>query len=168
MKQKPEVVETIAWINNFVLKHNLCPFARKPINENKVRFEYLKTSEESTLENKFLEEVRLLISKPSISNSMLVCPELDSNFLAYMDLIYKLEDILVEEELEADFQVASFHPAYQFAGTTPEDVENLTNRAPHAIIHILRGDEMEEAIEQHGQTDQIPLQNIEKMKKLFS
>ncbi len=168
MKQKPEVVETIAWINNFVLKHNLCPFARKPINENKVRFEYLKTSEESTLENKFLEEVRLLISKPSISNSMLVCPELDSNFLAYMDLIYKLEDILVEEELEADFQVASFHPAYQFAGTSPEAVENLTNRSPHAIIHILRGDEMEEAIEQHGQTDQIPLQNIEKMKKLFS
>ena len=35
-------------------------------------------------------------------------------------------------------QIASFHPAYQFADTTVHDVSNHTNRSPYPMLHILR------------------------------
>ena len=167
MAQEVEIKETIAWIKEFVIKHNLCPFANKPVSEKKVKYELVNESIGNELKNKFLEEVRYLISDPNISNSFLVCPKLNGDFLSYIHFIYELEECLVQEELEDAYQVASFHPLYQFAGTLPGDVTNRTNRSPHALIHILRGAEMEQAIKQHGNTDQIPFQNIEKMKKLF-
>ena len=168
MDQAQEIIETANWINDFVLKHNLCPFAHKPVNENTVK--YVLTNEEigPDLVEKFLLELDQLKAKPSVSTCFLVCPKLNKDFLTYINFIYELEDVLIEKEFEEDFQLASFHPDYQFAGTLAEDVTNMTNRSPHALIHILRADEMEEAIEQYGDTDQIPINNMEKMKKLFA
>ena len=161
--QEVEIEETIAWIKEFVIKNNLCPFAHKPVSENKVKYVLVHEKIGNELKNIFLEQVK----NPTISNSFLVCPNLNADFLSYIQLIYDLEECLIEKGLEESYQVASFHPLYQFAGTAPEDVTNKTNRSPHALIHILRGSEMEQAIKQHGNTDQIPFQNIEKMKKLF-
>jgi len=167
LKDSKEIKETVAWINDFVIKHNLCPFAHKPVSENKVRYVLVEEKIGTNLERFFLEEVNHLISNPSVSNSFLVCPKLNDDFMAYINMIYQLEDLLSDKELNEGFQIASFHPSYQFAGTTIDDVSNRTNRSPHALIHILRGDEMEAAIKQHGKTDQIPIQNIAKMNKLF-
>ena len=40
--------------------------------------------------------------------------------------------------LTGTFQIASFHPAYQFAGTAADAVENYTNRSPYPMLHLLR------------------------------
>lgn len=168
MKEKQEIKETKAWIKDFVLKHNLCPFAHKPVNENKVKYIFSEAPIGKALEEIFFSEIQFLTENPDVSNSFLVCPKLNHDFLSYIHFIYKLEDLLVQKFLENQFQLASFHPAYQFGGTTFEDVSNKTNRSPHALIHILRGDEMEQAIKNHGNTEEIPIHNIEKMEKLFS
>ena len=64
------------------------------------------------------------------------------------------------------FQIASFHPDYQFAGTEADDAENYTNRSPYPLLHILRESSLEKAIAAHGDTEQIPEDNIQLMNKL--
>jgi hypothetical protein len=64
------------------------------------------------------------------------------------------------------YQVASFHPRYQFAGTAVADVENYTNRSPYPLLHLLREQSLERSIASYPDTEQIPLRNIELMKRL--
>jgi hypothetical protein len=73
------------------------------------------------------------------------------------------------------YQLASFHPDYCFAGTEPEDDENLTNRSPYPIIHIIREASLTKAIEYFEGVEEIPKRNkacvealsIEQKKLLF-
>ena len=65
-----------------------------------------------------------------------------------------------------DFQIASFHPDYQFAGTQLGDVENFTNRAPYPILHLLREESLTEALASVHDPDQIYLRNIKTMEEL--
>ena len=55
--------------------------------------------------------------------------------------------MLDELDLVGDLQVASFHPDYQFSGTAPDDVTNCSNRAPYPMLHLLREDSVERAVE---------------------
>ncbi|RLD19069.1 MAG: DUF1415 domain-containing protein, partial [Bacteroidetes bacterium] len=74
---------------------------------------------------------------------------------------------LLEMQNKADkFQLASFHPAYQFEGTTQNDPTNYTNRAPVPLIHIIRVEEMARAIASHPDIESIPIANQVKMREL--
>ena len=50
-------------------------------------------------------------------------------------------------DLEGVLQIADFHPGYQFAGTAPDDVDNLTNQSPYPMLHVLREDSVSRAVE---------------------
>ena len=63
-------------------------------------------------------------------------------------------------------QVASFHPDYQFAGTEPDDAENLTNRAPYPILHLLREDSVDRAVAAYAEPDAIIERNVATMREL--
>lgn len=67
---------------------------------------------------------------------------------------------------EGDLQVASFHPQYQFADTELDDAGNLTNRSPWPLLHIIREESLEKAIEHYPDVDAIPERNIARMKAL--
>ena len=69
-------------------------------------------------------------------------------------------------ELDGVYQLASFHPDYQFAGTEPEDAQNYTNRAPHPVLHLLRESSLEAAIASYPDAEQIPDRNIERLESL--
>jgi hypothetical protein len=73
---------------------------------------------------------------------------------------------LIEMGLEGVYQIASFHPNYQFGGTDPEDVENYTNRSPYPMLHLLREDSLEKVIANYPDTDQIPTRNIKLMNSM--
>ena len=68
--------------------------------------------------------------------------------------------------LQGVLQVASFHPHYQFAGTEPDDAENLTNRAPFPILHLLREDSVDRAVAAYPEPDAIIERNIETVRGL--
>ena len=72
------------------------------------------------------------------------------------------------EELDFDgiLQLASFHPDYQFEGTTIDDVSNWTNRAPLPILHLLKEDSVTRAVDSFPDPDSIPARNIEKLQQL--
>jgi hypothetical protein len=69
-------------------------------------------------------------------------------------------------DIEGVFQVASFHPDYQFAGTQPDDVENYTNKSPYPMLHLIREESLEKAIENYPDSDLIPDNNIELLNSL--
>jgi hypothetical protein len=48
----------------------------------------------------------------------------------------------------------------------PGDAENLTNRAPYPLLHLLREDSVEAAVDSHPDPDGIPEENIRKMREL--
>jgi hypothetical protein len=62
--------------------------------------------------------------------------------------------------------VASFHPGYQFAGTAPDDVENLSNRSPHPTLHLLREASIDEAVAAFPEAASIYERNIETLRRL--
>ena len=74
--------------------------------------------------------------------------------------------LLLQTELEGVYQVASFHPDYQFAGTAADDAENFTNRSPYPLLHILREASLALSIADYPDVEQIPVQNIAQMKNL--
>ena len=58
------------------------------------------------------------------------------------------------------YQIASFHPQYQFAETMPDDVSNYTNRSPYPMLHLIREASLEKAVANYADADQIPTRNI--------
>jgi len=57
--------------------------------------------------------------------------------------------VIEQMNMQGDYQIASFHPNYQFAGTKSDDAENYTNRSPYPLLHILREASLEKAIDMH-------------------
>jgi hypothetical protein len=64
------------------------------------------------------------------------------------------------------YQLASFHPNYCFAGADPEDDENLTNRSPFPIIHIIREASLTKALSYVEDVDEIPARNKMRVESL--
>jgi len=66
------------------------------------------------------------------------------------------------------FQLASFHPRFQFAGTDADDIGNATNRAPYPTLHLLREDSVSRAVEAFPEAEAIFERNIDTLEALGS
>lgn len=156
------------WIKDVVIGLNFCPFARKPFEEKRVSIVITHASEDDAILEVVLAELIRLenTSSEQLETTLIVLPDAYPDFLAFNSLLYVLNDVLEMEGLAGTFQIASFHPQYQFAGTQPEDRENLTNRAPFPILHLLREDSVEQVLEKHPDPDGIPEANIQRLNQL--
>lgn len=163
------IEETItAWLEDVVLGLQLCPFALKPIRESRHRiFVSEAIGAEQALVDLEQECQRLdNTAVESLETTLLALPNTLQNFYDFNDFLAIANTLLNERGWQGVYQLASFHPRYQFAGTQPSDLENLTNTAPLPIIHILREQSVELAIEAYEAVDDIPLRNIAKMQSL--
>ena len=113
-------------------------------------------------------ELSLLNKHDDIETTLLVLPNSLSDFYEFNDFLGFADQLIDEMHFDGVFQIASFHPDYQFSGTEKDDAENFTNRSPYPILHLLRESSLDRAVEQHPDTSQIPLDNIELMNKLGS
>lgn len=127
---------------------------------------------EATDELELLTELQMELKRldqtpaAELETTIVAIPQLLADFLEYNDFLEKVDDLLEHFEWSGEYQVASFHPRYQFAGTRADDAENLTNRSPFPLLHILREDSVEAAIDGHPDPESIPLANIERMRAL--
>lgn len=154
------------WIESFVIAHNLCPFAKRVMITNDVRFVVTEAVTEENLLLALQAELEFLMNDKSVETGFLIHPNVLQDFYAYNDFLDYANKLLVEMHLEGVFQIASFHPDYQFGGTDPSDVENYTNRSPFPMLHFLREENVEKAIDSYENIDQITARNTELMKKL--
>ena len=156
------------WLERAVIGLNLCPFAKAVYAKDQVRIVVSDASTERALLEQLGEEMALLRDTPSdqVDTTLLVHPLVLQDFLDYNDFLDDAEALLDVLELDGVLQVASFHPQYQFAGTAPDDAENLTNRAPYPILHLLREDSVARAVEAYPEPDSIIERNLATMQKL--
>lgn len=140
------------WIEKAVIGLNLCPFARAVYVKNQVRIVVSTARHLDAFLDDLDRELDLLENTPAdeIDTTLLVHPTLFPDFEVFNDFLNVVDDVVAEHELEGVIQVAPFHPLFQFEGTEPDDVTNATNRAPFPILHLLREDSVERAIEAAG------------------
>jgi hypothetical protein len=108
----------------------------------------------------FIEELKFLDANPSTETTLLVYPALFADFEDYLDLVAMGQDFLRQLKYEGVYQLASFHPEYQFGGTDLKDASNFTNRSPYPILHLLREESIENALEHYDAPEEIPDRNI--------
>jgi uncharacterized protein len=98
--------------------------------------------------------------------TLLVIPLWLHDFLDFNDFMEDAERLLESLELEGVIQLASFHPAYQFAGTDRDDVTNFTNRSPYPTIHLLREESIERAVEAFPKPEAIFEANMKTLREM--
>ena len=154
------------WVESVVVELNLCPFAKRELMKNRVRFSVTDAEDEEQLLVALEDELGLLGNDPSIETTLLIHPHLLQKFYDYNQFLDYADRLLVEMKLDGVFQIASFHPEYQFGGTDPDDAENYTNRSPYPLLHLIREESLERAIADYPDVDQVPARNIELMNRL--
>lgn len=156
------------WLEQVVIGLNLCPFASRPYQEKRVRIQVCNADSELVLLETLQEELRLIDEKPAaeIETTVLVIPNMLGDFNDYNQFLDLVDALLDDFEWAGEYQVASFHPQYCFAGVAPDSAENLTNRSPYPLLHIIREASIEAALEHYENPEAIPERNIEKVKAL--
>jgi len=154
------------WVGTFVVDLNICPFAKKELVKKRVRFAVTEAATEESLLMALESELELLNADPAIETTLLIHPQVLQDFGDYNQFLDLADGLLVQMELEDIYQIASFHPDYQFAGTDPGDAENYTNRSPYPVLHLLREDSLDQVLSDAQDADQIPMRNIELMSAL--
>ena len=160
------IQQTIQWIQSIVISLNLCPFAKYEMDNNKVRIEVSLATNFAEGIKSFIEEIDYLNSNPSTSTTLLLFPYFLSDFLDYLDFFDLANEAIVKLGQQSIYQVATFHPAYQFHGTPIDDVTNYTNRSPYPMLHLLREEMLDSAIAYYGNTNAIPANNILRLREL--
>lgn len=162
------MARTRCWIERVVVELNLCPFARKPYEGGQVRYVVSAAKRPEDLLEDVQRELELLRATDAakIETTVLIHPDVLNDFLDYNDFLGTVDALIEEGGYAGEFQVASLHPDYQFAGTQPDDAENYTNRSPYPILHLLREEGLARAIAGYARPDKIPERNIRTLEKL--
>ncbi|HDM8042351.1 TPA: DUF1415 domain-containing protein [Vibrio campbellii] len=165
------------WLNDVVIGLNLCPFAAKPQRNKQIKIFVSEASqEEALLEDILLQLIELSNTEPEkLETTLVVVPNMLQDFWDYNFFIDWVEGLIKQQDWEGIFQVATFHPDYCFGGAEPEDDENLTNRSPYPVFHLIREESMEKVLKHYPEPESIPDTNIarvsalseEERKKLF-
>jgi hypothetical protein len=168
MTDEQVLQQTRHWLEAAVIGLNLCPFAKAVYVKNQVRLVVSHARHADDLLEDLDRELDLLVATPAeeIDTTLLIHPTLFEDFLDFNDFLEVAEGVVDEHELEGVVQLASFHPQFQFDGTEPDAISNYTNRAPFAILHLLREDSVERAVAAFPQADAIFEQNIATLEKL--
>ena len=166
----PAQIETDVsrWLERAVIGLNLCPFAKAVYVKDQVRIVISDASTERALLEELGEELALLRDTPAeqVDTTLLVHPQVLGDFLDYNDFLGDADALVEAMDLDGVLQVASFHPQYQFAGSQPDDADNLTNRAPYPILHLLREASIDRAVAAYPDPDAIIARNIATVREL--
>ncbi|MDP3422090.1 MAG: DUF1415 domain-containing protein [Thiobacillus sp.] len=156
------------WIDKAVIGLNLCPFAKAVYVKNQVRF-VVSTARhlDGLLEDLDRELDFLAAADPeAVDTTLLIHPTLLPDFLDFNDFMQLAEAAVDEHGLDGVIQIASFHPAFQFEGTAPDDLGNYTNRAPFPTLHLLREASIARAVAAFPESETIYQRNIETLQNL--
>lgn len=165
-QDKPFVLATQRWLEDIVIALNLCPFAKREVIKNRVQYLVCHSDKTKVLLTTLKQAAMQLANSTEIETTLIIHPHALQSFEDYNAFLDPAEQQLEALGYEGVLQIASFHPQYQFANTTPDDPENYTNRSPYPLIHLLKESSLDNAINNYPNTAQIPEHNIAMMNKL--
>jgi hypothetical protein len=160
--------DTRRWLERAVIGLNLCPFAKAVHVRGQVHYAVYLPSEESALIDVLIAEANALAACDAAERdtTLLIAPNTLADFLDFNDLAARAERRLAREGFEGQFQLATFHPHFQFGGTDADDITNATNRTPYPTLHLLREDSVSRAVDAFPDAEAIFGRNIETLEAL--
>lgn len=161
MNSSEHIIEqTKKWVNDVIVGCNFCPFAAKVIKQRAVHYQVDAGIYSTFSDTSFLNEINRLDSDEKIETSFLIFPNSFENFDAYLDMVALAEEFLEDNDYEGIYQLASFHPQYQFDNTLINDAANYTNRSIFPMLHLLREVSIDKVLEHYKSPEEIPNRNI--------
>ena len=159
---------TRRWLEHVVIGLGLCPFARAPFVQQRVRFRVSHAQTEDELLDDLREELVALqaADADACETTLLIHPHVLGDFLDYNDFLDVADAAVETLDLTGELQIASFHPHYRFADNADDAIENCTNRSPYPILHLLRESSIALAVESMADTGDITRRNIETLRTL--
>jgi hypothetical protein len=154
------------WVKNVIVGLNFCPFAEKSRSTNKLFTHIVRGDDvEEILSNVLYESI---LRSDDTGTTLIVCPDLfPDDFLGFYEVVAQAEMMLQDNELEGVIQIAPFHPQFQFQGSEKDGVDNLTNRSPYPIFHILREEEVDSAVRKlDGDSSRVWQRNIDLLERM--
>jgi len=154
------------WIEKAVIGFDLCPFAKSVYRKNKLRYVVSKSANVNALVTELYQQCQYLIETPGIETMLLIIPHQLQEFADFNQMLDQVDALIEAYEWVGVFQIASFHPRYQFDNTRIDDRENWSNRAPFPILHILRESSVGRCLSSYPDPDQIPGTNIQTLRAM--
>ena len=94
---------TRQWVESFVIGLNLCPFAKKELVQNRIRFSITEATTEVDLLVTLKKELEILEGDKAIETTLLIHPGALDAFTDYNQFLGRVDQLLVSLELEGDF-----------------------------------------------------------------
>ena len=130
------IAQTLGWMDGFIIKHNLCPFAAAA--RSHTRTVVCHDGVQNACD--FVEaEVRRLRAKPAQdpATTLIVLPRLTNSFADLMELQEVATHRVHMNPRDAAIQLLAFHPHAEF-DDMPKDPADVALRSPWPLIHLLR------------------------------
>jgi len=162
------ITQTQHWLEEVVIGLNLCPFAAKPNRNKQIKIEVSHAKTEEKLLEDILAQLMILDSTTAqqLETTLVVIPDMLQDFYDYNLFLDWVDALIKQQNWEGIFQVATFHPDYCFGGAHPDDDENLTNRSPLPVLHLIREQSMERVLKHYPDPESIPENNIQRVESL--
>ncbi len=162
------IADTQRWLERAVIGLNLCPFAKAEHVHGRIRFCVSDAQDRAALlENLRAELLFLQAADPAqTETTLLLHPQVLNEFLEYNDFLHDADALLESMALDGVFQIASFHPQYQFALTAADDIGNYSNRSPYPCLHLLREASVERAVAAFAEAEHIYERNLLTLERL--
>lgn len=164
----PFIDDTVRWLERAVIGLNLCPFAKGVHVKQQIHYVVTQATQPAEVLETLRYELQALVDVPPHirDTTLLILPHCVPDFLDFNDLLGEADALLEAMELDGVLQIASFHPQFQFAGTTEDDVTNCTNRTPYPTLHLLREESIDRAVDAFPAAETIFERNIQMLEDL--
>lgn len=161
-----EVQHTKNWLQNIIIAHNICPFAKREFDRDSIYYKRIDSAKVEEQLQVLISTCQLLDSNKDVETSLLIFPNGLNDFDDYLDFLALANALLEKQGYEGVYQLASFHPKYCFDGVAEDDASNYTNRAPYPTLHLIREASLEKVLENYPNPEKIPERNIEYTQQL--
>lgn len=156
------------WLKSIIIELNLCPFAQREFINDRIRYQLCDATTLDFALLSLADECQYLDEHADTETTLLIFSDYFNHFDDFLELI-EYADLLIDElNYRGTYQLAHFHPDYCFDGVAADDASNFTNRAPWPVLHILREDSLQKAIDSHPDINSIPDNNIKLARQLGS
>lgn len=162
------IAATRRWVERAVIGLNLCPFAKGVQAKGQVLYAVSQADDAQAL----LADLKQALLELQASDAeqrdttLLIAPLALPDFLDFNDFLDRTDRLLRKMRLDGIFQIASFHPQFQFADAAPDDISHFTNRAPYPILHLLREESIDRAVAAFPDAALIYEHNMETLRAL--
>ena len=162
------IAATRTWLEKAVIGLNLCPFAKAVHLHQRIRYCVSPAQTTADLMEDLARELHALhvADIQDCETTLLIHPYVLTDFLDYSCFLPTAEAKISKLGYADKFQLASFHPQYQFSDAEPDDITNYTNRAPYPTLHLLRASSIERAVAAFPDAADIYENNIKTLRQL--